>query len=375
MRYRSIALLCFIFAPTIAQAALPFPVEVRLKDGTKLQGFLTDPTLRFTFAGGTVTLETDTLEKLELGAGVTAHDTITAHGIHAPLQGKCGTDVFAIEVAGEKRAFPRDDIVSIRAAQPRALGLFGRIILPLITLTAMEIVLGIDNIIFLAIVAGRLPPHQQPRARRLGLIAALATRLGLLATLSFILSLTAPVFTLPDLPLFHALESRQISWRDIILLVGGLFLIWKSTFEIHKKMEGVSEEHAAPSGTARFGMVLIEIAIIDIIFSLDSVITAVGMVDSLGVMITAMIIAVGVMMLFAEPISRFVLRHPTLKVLALAFLILIGVLLVAEGFGQHIDKGYIYFAMAFAVGVETINLRVRHKAVTAHQGDVHAGLS
>jgi predicted tellurium resistance membrane protein TerC len=177
------------------------------------------------------------------------------------------------------------------------------------------------------------------------------------------------------MPLFHELESRQISWRDIILLVGGMFLIAKSVFEIHKKMEGASDGHSVPA-PARFGIVLIEIAILDIIFSLDSVITAVGMAESLGVMVTAMIIAVLVMMFFAEPISRFVLRHPTLKVLALAFLILIGVLLVAEGFGQHIDKGYIYFAMFFAIVVETINLRVRHKIVSATQAqDLHAGLS
>jgi predicted tellurium resistance membrane protein TerC len=252
--------------------------------------------------------------------------------------------------------------------QPKPVGLFSSIVLPLITLTAMEIVLGIDNIIFLALVAGRLPPHQQPRARRLGLLAALGTRLLLLATLSFILSLTTPVFTLPNMPLFHELEARQISWRDIILLVGGVFLIGKSTFEIHDRLERPSQdEHAQrKKGTARFGWVLIEIAVIDIIFSLDSVVTAVGMVESLGVMIAAMIAAVGVMMLFAETVARFVTRHPTLKILALAFMILIGVLLVAEGCGQHIDKGYVYFAMAFSVLVEIINLRVRKKTEPMH---------
>ncbi len=376
MLYRLIALICLFAGPTFAKAEQQFPVEVQLRDGTKLQGFLTEPTIRFTFEGGTATLDTAKLDRLELGGNDKDEDTATVHGLHSPFRGRCGTDVLVIQVNGEKRTYPRGQIQSIRSQQPRATGFFGRIIVPLVTLTLMEIVLGIDNIIFLAIVASRLPEQQQPRARRLGLIAALGTRLGLLATLSFILSLTAPVWTLPDMPLFHELESRQISYRDIILLAGGLFLIWKSTFEIHKKMEGGEESHSTQSGTARFGMVLIQIAILDIIFSLDSVITAVGMVESLGVMITAMIIAVLVMMLFAEPVSRFVLRHPTVKVLALAFLILIGVLLVAEGCGQHIDKGYIYFAMAFAIVVEAINLRVRHSHVTAtQQTDLHAGLS
>lgn len=244
-------------------------------------------------------------------------------------------------------------------------------IVALITLTAMEIVLGIDNIIFIAIVAGKLPANLQRRARRLGLAAALITRLLLLASLSFILGLTKPLFTLPDVPLFHELEAREVSIRDLILIGGGLFLIAKSTFEIHERLgtdEATrSESHAATS----FAWVIIQIAVLDIIFSLDSVITAVGMVNSditlpnglvigkLWIMSAAVVLAVGVMLLFAETISMFVARHPTIKVLALSFLILIGVLLVAEGFGQQLSKGYIYFAMAFSVVVEMLNLRLR----------------
>jgi len=236
------------------------------------------------------------------------------------------------------------------------------ILLGLLTLTAMEIVLGIDNIIFLAILAGKLPKEQQPRARKLGLTAALGTRLLLLATLSFLLGLTKPLFTLPNLPFLHDLDAREISLRDLILLLGGMFLIGKSVMEMHEKLEEAHKPaNAKPLKPASFVKVLVQIAIIDIVFSLDSVITAVGMVEELWVMITAMILAMGVMMLFAGAISDFVSKHPTLKVLALSFLILIGVMLVAESLGQHMDKGYIYFAMAFAVIVEMINLKLTRK--------------
>jgi predicted tellurium resistance membrane protein TerC len=244
---------------------------------------------------------------------------------------------------------------------------------PLLTLTAMEIVLGIDNIIFLAILAGRLPPDQQPRARRLGLLMALATRLLLLFTLTWLMGLTRPLFTLPELPFFETEEARGVSLKDLILITGGLFLIAKSTHEIHAKLEGEDDgelkaaESAAPAGPS-FTSVLIQIAIIDIIFSLDSVITAVGMARDLWVMVVAMIIAVGVMLVAAGAISDFVNRHPTLKMLALSFLILIGVVLMADGFGQHINKGYIYFAMAFSVVVEMLNLKLRkgRKPVELH---------
>jgi predicted tellurium resistance membrane protein TerC len=241
----------------------------------------------------------------------------------------------------------------------------GEPVIALLSLTAMEIVLGIDNIIFIAILAGRLPPDQRARARRLGLALALATRLGLLFTLSWMLSLTRPIFTLTDLGLpesWLSAETAQVSWRDVILLVGGLFLIAKSTHEIHDKLEGGGEEVPGGRPAASFGWTLAQIAILDIIFSLDSVITAVGMARELWVMVAAMVIAVGVMLAFAGPVSDFVHRHPTLRMLALSFLILIGVMLVAEAFGQHIDRGYIYFAMGFSLVVELLNLRVRTPA-------------
>lgn len=241
------------------------------------------------------------------------------------------------------------------------------------TLTALEIVLGIDNIIFIAIVAGKLPPAQQPNARRIGLAAALVTRLLLLASLSFILGLTEPVLTLPGWLPFLDSDAKALSWRDIILIVGGLFLIGKSTFEIHEKLEGPSAEERAAGKKAHAGFanVIFQIAMLDIIFSLDSVITAVGMVNHniplgdgrefnrIWVMVIAVVIAVVVMLIFAGPISNFVSRNPTLKILALSFLILIGVLLVADGFNQHLNKWYVYFAMAFSFCVEMLNLRMR----------------
>ncbi len=244
----------------------------------------------------------------------------------------------------------------------------------IVTLTALEVVLGIDNIIMIAIMAGRLPAKQQKPARQLGLAAALVTRLALLASLSFILGLTQPVFTLPEsLFFFLSPAAREISWRDLILIVGGLFLIAKSTVEIHHRLEQPIDQPAphADSSAASFASVIVQIAMLDIIFSLDSVITAVGMVNEdialpnggtfnrLWVMVIAVVIAVIVMLVFAEPISRFIGRNPTLKILALSFLILIGVLLVADGFGQHLNKGYIYFAMAFSLVVELLNLRLR----------------
>ena len=239
-------------------------------------------------------------------------------------------------------------------------------LIPLFTLTALEIVLGIDNIIFIAIVASKLPPEQRKRARQLGLMLALGSRLLLLFTLTFIMGLKEPLFTLGDwLPLSD--EAREVTGKDLIMLLGGMFLIAKSTHEIHEKLEGQAHsdgEQQAGVARATFSVVITQIILIDIIFSLDSVITAVGMVkpEMLWVMITAMVISVGVMLMFAGRVSDFVERHPTMKMLALSFLILIGVLLVAEGTGQHIDRGYVYFAMAFAVGVELLNLNLRKKA-------------
>jgi predicted tellurium resistance membrane protein TerC len=219
----------------------------------------------------------------------------------------------------------------------------------LATLTLLEIVLGVDNIIFISILSGKLPPAQQPRARRLGLLGALVTRVLLLFSLAWIVRLTTPLFTILDV---------EISGRDLILILGGLFLLAKSTYEIHDKLEG-EEGHGSARVASSFASVIIQIMLLDIVFSLDSVITAVGMVRQLWVMVTAVIIAVAIMMVSAEPISAFVHRHPTVKMLALSFLLLIGLSLVAEGFDHHIPKGYIYFAMGFSVFVEAINLRLR----------------
>jgi predicted tellurium resistance membrane protein TerC len=222
----------------------------------------------------------------------------------------------------------------------------------LVTLTALEIVLGIDNIIFISILAGRLPHSEQAKARILGLTLAMFTRIALLFSLTIIMRLTAPLF---------AVLGNEISGRDIILIVGGLFLIAKSTHEIHEKLEG-DEGKTSRKVAASFASVIIQIMLLDIVFSLDSVITAIGMASALGIMVTAVVIAVVFMMIFAGAISDFVQKRPTIKMLALSFLLLIGVTLIAEGLDQHIPKGYIYFAMAFSVFVEMLNLKLRGRA-------------
>jgi predicted tellurium resistance membrane protein TerC len=241
-------------------------------------------------------------------------------------------------------------------------------VIPLVTLTAMEIVLGIDNIIFIALVAGRLPAEQQPAARRIGLGLALITRLLLLGTLSWVMGLTRPLFALSDLGLpvdWLPPAGNEISWRDLILIGGGLFLIGKSVHEIHNKLEGAAQEKSDVKGTGQFGWALAQIVVLDIIFSLDSVITAVGMAQQLWVMVVAVVLAVGVMLAFSGPVSAFVHRHPSIQMLALSFLILIGVMLVAEGIEKHIERGYIYFAMLFALVVELLNQRLRKRAAPA----------
>jgi predicted tellurium resistance membrane protein TerC len=283
------------------------------------------------------------------------------------IRGRVAIKEFPLKLAdGTVKVLKPSEVREIRFQHPKTVSLLG-VIIALLTLTAMEIVLGIDNVIFLAIVAAKLPPEQQPKARRIGLAAALGSRLGLLFALSFLLGLTTPIFTLPELPFLKDVEAREVSWRDIILFVGGAFLIGKSVLEMHEKMEharNVQSGNAKPAKPASFAKVIFTIAVIDIVFSLDSVITAVGMVDAdqVWVMVTAMVIAMIVMLVFAGPISHFVDKHPTVKVLALAFLILIGVMLVAESLGQHLNKGYIYFAMAFGVGVEMVNMKLRGKA-------------
>jgi len=232
--------------------------------------------------------------------------------------------------------------------------------LSLITLSALEIVLGIDNLVFIAILTGRLPKHQRALGRKIGLSLALITRLMLLATLAWIVGLTEAVFTI---------AGKGFSWRDVILIGGGLFLLYKATTEIHQQVEQDEEEGDRPEGVAGASMrsVVLQIAVIDIIFSLDSVITAVGMADKLWVMSAAVIIAMLIMIVASNPLANFVATHPTVKMLALSFLLLIGVLLVADGFGLHVPKGYIYFALAFSVAVESLNhwVRARRKRLKA----------
>jgi predicted tellurium resistance membrane protein TerC len=232
-------------------------------------------------------------------------------------------------------------------------------LLALVTLTFLEIILGVDNVIFISILSGKLPESQQPRARRIGLVAAMAMRIALLLSIAWIVRLTSPLFTV---------LTREISARDLILVGGGLFLLGKSTLEIHERLEGEEEHHRARVAPSFVGVIL-QIMLLDIVFSLDSVITAVGMANDLSIMIAAVVLSVVIMMFSAEAISRFVARHPTVKVLALSFLLLIGMSLVGDGLGMHIPKGYIYFAMGFSIFVETINLRVRRRgeAVRLHE--------
>jgi predicted tellurium resistance membrane protein TerC len=222
----------------------------------------------------------------------------------------------------------------------------------LLTLTLLEVVLGIDNIVFISILTGKLPKEQRPRAWRIGLSLAMLMRIGLLLSLSWVMGLTSPLMNL---------LGQDISGRDLILLLGGLFLVGKATWEIHDKLEG-GGEHGPGRAAASFASVLAQILVLDLVFSLDSVITAVGMASHVYVMIAAVVIAIAVMLVFAQAIGAFVERHPTIKMLALSFLILIGVLLIADGLGKHIPKGYVYFAMAFSLGVEMLNLRLRKKS-------------
>jgi predicted tellurium resistance membrane protein TerC len=226
----------------------------------------------------------------------------------------------------------------------------------LATLTALEVVLGVDNIIFISILVGRLPEARRDSARRLGLALAMGTRILLLLSIAWVMRLTAPLFTL----------IQAFSGRDLILIGGGLFLLWKSVHEIHGSLEGDEAGAAgARGGLASYGGVLVQIAVIDIVFSLDSVITAVGLADDVAVMVIAIVLSVLVMMFAAKPIGEFVDRHPTIKMLALSFLVLVGVTLIAEGFETHVPKGYIYFAMAFSLGVEMINIRLRSRRAAA----------
>jgi predicted tellurium resistance membrane protein TerC len=250
-------------------------------------------------------------------------------------------------------------------------------IVALVTLTLLEVVLGIDNVVFIAILAGKLPVNRQAKARQIGLMLAMFMRIGLLLAIGWIMGLTANLFYIPTFWTGEVGDYHGISGRDLILLVGGLFLLGKATFEIHDKLEGNEHGHRTTKAASTFTAVVVQILLLDIVFSLDSVITAVGMVQTspdkkwvgLTIMISAVVIAIAFMLLFAGRISDFVNKHPTMKILALSFLMLIGVMLVAEAFDAHIPKGYIYFSMAFAVGVELMNMRLRKvsQPVKLHQ--------
>ncbi len=231
--------------------------------------------------------------------------------------------------------------------------------LAFLTLTALELVLGIDNVIFISILVDKLPPARREFARKIGLFLAMFMRIGLLFLLSWLVGLTAPLFSV---------AGQALSGRDLILVGGGVFLLWKSTKEVHQLLEGVEGE-ASSAVQATFSAIILQIILIDLVFSLDSIITAVGMVDEVAIMIAAVVVSVLLMMAFAGTIGRFVSAHPTIKMLALAFLFVIGVVLVADGFGHHIPKGYVYFAMAFSVGVEALNIRMRKRA--AKPVDLH----
>lgn len=349
---------------------MPYP-KVRIEPqggGAAIEGRLRTRTVNLKTEIGTAIIDITHVRKITLQKDADGHSHDLIQLADKSLARGHVTDpewVIDLDGGGETRLL-LENIREVKIVREEKLPLVS-ILLGLLTLTAMEIILGVDNVIFLAIIAAKLPEEQRPRARRIGLLAALGTRLVLLFSLSFLLGLTTPVFTLPTFGILQDVEAREVSWRDIILLAGGLFLIAKSVFEMHEKLEHAkhSRDGNSPppaSGTSSFAKVIVTIAIIDIVFSLDSVITAVGMVEELWVMVVAMVIAMLVMLYFAGPISNFVDRHPTVKVLALAFLILIGVMLVAEGFGQHMDKGYIYSAMAFSVIVEMINMQLRKPA-------------
>ncbi|MCL1980436.1 MAG: TerC family protein [Proteobacteria bacterium] len=235
----------------------------------------------------------------------------------------------------------------------------------LLTLTILEIVLGIDNIIFITLLVGNLPEHKRPFARQFGLLAAMSTRIALLASVAWLAKLVTPLFTVIGHP---------VTGRDLVLFFGGLFLIYKAVMEIHSSLEGGESNHHPAHLASNLGLVIVQIAVIDIVFSLDSVITAVGLADHLSVMITAIVLAIGVMMLAARSIGEFVEQHPTIKMLALSFLVLVGVALVAEGTGHAIPKGYLYFAMAFALMVEILNLRLRRRRAPVYLHQAHGEL-
>lgn len=339
--------------------------DVLLTDGTKLNRVrVMLPVIRLKADYGTLDLDPAKVQVIDLMADnaiVTANVTLREH---TQLYGPLLTPDVTLTVDGQPRTVPAAQVAQVKYRHPKDPTLLAALI-GLLTLTLMEIILGVDNVVLLAIYVDRVAPERQKAARIFGLGGALVTRLLLLATLSWLVGLTRPLFVLPQLPLLNSMEARGVSWRDLILFFGGLFLIYKAAMEMHEKVQehrsaiGAGDGPSPTTRYANFWGTIAQLAAIDILFSLDSVITAVGMVDELWVMATAVIVSVTIMLVAAKPIGDFVNRRPTVKVLALSFLILIGALLVAESLGQHIDKGYIYFAMAFAVGVEMVNVRLR----------------
>jgi predicted tellurium resistance membrane protein TerC len=376
-RFTILCLICCLLLPLLVgagdpQPASPLKLKVERPNTAPTEAIAEFTTIRLTSPYGLLDLDLSkvkvlTIEKVEEIAGKSEVLVSAEMRDHSRMSGQLLTPTLPITLDKKAESLIPVTGLRIRFQHPMDSGLLAALI-GLLTLTVMEIVLGVDNIIFLTIVAGKLPEAQQPQAQRIGLAAALGTRLLLLVFLSLLMGATHPLFTLPELPFLRDIEARNVSIRDLVLLLGGLFLIGKSAKEIHEKIEMADEPSDRPVKRARFLWVILEIAAIDIIFSLDSVITAVGMVDDLWVMVAAMIIAVAVMIAFAEPIRRFVNRNPSIKVLALSFLILIGALLVAESLGQHMDKGYIYFAMAFAMVIELINMRLRRTSPPATAG-------
>ena len=306
-------------APAPAPAAVEVEVEVEKLDGTKLTGRFAGRTLRFQAYYGVVELDVVRVAALSLTPPEAPQTQVLANVTLADkshLVGYLLMDTLAVEGGdGQPATLPLAQLAEVKFLHPRDTSIVGSLI-ALLTLTIMEIVLGVDNVIFLAILAGKLPEEKRPRARKIGLAAALGTRLVLLLGLSTLMGLTKSVFTLPELPFLDTAEARGVSWRDIVLLAGGTFLIGKSVFEMHEKVEHAKAGNDAPPARSSFLRVIITIAIIDVVFSLDSVITAIGMVNDIWVMVTGMVLAMLVMLGFAGPISRFVDNHPTIKILA-----------------------------------------------------------
>jgi predicted tellurium resistance membrane protein TerC len=342
-----------------AGASSPITVKGDRLNASPFEGTLATKTLSIRTEFGSVVVDAAKIKSMSFRESKRGGTTAVIElDDHSRMQGILQTPTISIQSADAVEEIDPATITTMKFVKKIPFSLI-TILLGLVTLTLMEVVLGVDNIIFLAILVDKLPQPQQRSARNIGLAAALGTRLLLLFSLSWLLGLTRPFFTMPELPFLTDPEARDISFRDLILLVGGLFLVANSVRELHHKLESGKQPETKVKQASRFASIIVQIAIMDIIFSLDSVITAVGMVEEVWVMVVAMVIAMIVMLLFARTISDFVNRNPTIKVLALSFLILIGVLLVAESLGQHIDKGYIYFAMAFAMVIELINMRLR----------------